>query len=61
MKAVEELPNREGEVAMQDVKTVEVLGIFTTAFSKKTTCTQMINTISATDDGEGSQSRKKKE
>ena len=50
MKAMEELPNREGKRAMHDVKTVEVLAFFTSAFSKKTTGTQMVNTVSATDD-----------
>ena len=33
MKAMEELPNREGKLAMHDVKTVEVLAFFTSAFS----------------------------
>lgn len=39
---MEELPNREGKLAMRDVKTVEVLALFTSAFSKKTTHTQLV-------------------
>lgn len=50
MKAMEELPNGEGKLAVHDVKTVEVLAFSASAFSTKTTRTQMVNTISATDD-----------
>lgn len=50
MKAMEELPNGEGKLAMHDVKTVEVLAFCTSAFSRKTIRTQMVNTVSATDD-----------
>lgn len=59
MKAI--LHDGEGKIAMHDVKTVEVLAFFTSAFSKKATLAQTVNTISATDVTERSQSREKKE
>lgn len=61
MKAMEELPNVQGKLSMHGVKTVEVLSFFTSAFSKKTSHSETINTISAIDDRERPQSRKKKE
>lgn len=61
MMAMKELPDMQGKLAMHDVNTVEVLSFSTSAFSKKTTHSETVNTISATDDRERPQSRKKKE
>lgn len=54
MKAVEELPNREGKLVIHDVKTVKVFAFLTWACSQKTTRTQMVNTICAKDGRERS-------